>query len=319
MSTIRGTSSSWREWTILYEDLKFPDGSLLGKGRFGEVHRAYWHQDVAIKLLNMDHVNDDRQLETFKQEVSTFRHTRHENLVLFVGCCLIPPRLGIVMNLCKGQTLYTHIHWRRDRFDMNKIINIAIQLCQGMSYLHGKKIVHKDFRTKNIFVEANNKPVITDFSIFSVKRLCQTSPHDFDIKGLYVPERWLCYLSPELSRMLKTWTSFQQVEELPFNEASDVYSFGTVWYELLTYEFPYKKLFTDAIIWQCCKGIKPGLTNLTVAKEIKDVLVQCWTYKPGERPNFHQLLKTFEKLPRKRLERSPSQPVHLSRSAESIF
>lgn len=45
----------------------------------------------------------------------------------------------------------------------------------------------------------------------------------------------------------------------------------------------------------------------------------CWSYKVEERPDFAILLKTLEKLPRKRLARSPSHPVHLSRSAESVF
>jgi len=52
---------------------------------------------------------------------------------------------------------------------------------------------------------------------------------------------------------------------------------------------------------------------------LKDILMQCWSYKSDERPDFQQLLKHLEKMPRKRLERSPSQPVHLSRSAESVF
>jgi len=45
----------------------------------------------------------------------------------------------------------------------------------------------------------------------------------------------------------------------------------------------------------------------------------CWSFNPENRPDFAQMLKTLERLPRKRLARSPSHPIHLSRSAESIF
>ncbi len=51
----------------------------------------------------------------------------------------------------------------------------------------------------------------------------------------------------------------------------------------------------------------------------QDVLMLCWSYKPDDRPDFIQLLKTLERLPKKRLARSPSHPIQLSRSAESVF
>ena len=51
----------------------------------------------------------------------------------------------------------------------------------------------------------------------------------------------------------------------------------------------------------------------------QDVLMLCWSYKPDDRPDFSKLLKTLERLPKKRLARSPSHPVQLSRSAESVF
>lgn len=47
--------------------------------------------------------------------------------------------------------------------------------------------------------------------------------------------------------------------------------------------------------------------------------MSCWSFKPGDRPDFVRLLNTFEKLPKKRLVRSPSHPIQLSRSAESVF
>lgn len=53
----------------------------------------------------------------------------------------------------------------------------------------------------------------------------------------------------------------------------------------------------------------------------QDVLMKCWSYKPSDRPDFISLMKSLEKLPKKRsiLARSPSHPLNLSRSAESVF
>ncbi|GLH03371.1 Uncharacterized protein GBIM_09289 [Gryllus bimaculatus] len=308
----RQNSLSMREWDIPFDELKI--GEPIGTGRFGTVYRGNWHGDVAIKLLNMDNLDDEKTLEAFKLEVATFRKTRHENLVLFMGACMKLPRLAIVTSMCKGMTLYTHIHLRKDKFNMNKTTIVAQQISQGMGYLHARGIVHKDLKSKNIFLE-NGKVVITDFGLFSVTKLCFGNRRG---NGLSIPPGWLCYLSPEILRSLRVRQKHDE-EELPFTQASDVYAFGTVWYELLCGEWPFKAQPPEAIIWQVGKGMKQSLANLQASRDVKDILMLCWSYRPADRPEFSQLLKTLEKLPKKRLARSPSHPIHLSRSAESVF
>ena len=57
-----------------------------------------------MKVLNMENVKDDSAtLEAFRLDVATFRSTRHENVILFMGACMIPPKLAIVTSLCKGK------------------------------------------------------------------------------------------------------------------------------------------------------------------------------------------------------------------------
>ena len=68
------------------------------------VHQGNWHGDIAIKFLNMESTEDETTLEAFRKEVATFRKTRHENLILFMGACMNPPKLAIVTSLCKGKT-----------------------------------------------------------------------------------------------------------------------------------------------------------------------------------------------------------------------
>ncbi|KAF5306924.1 hypothetical protein FQA39_LY00154 [Lamprigera yunnana] len=307
----RQNSLSMREWDIPFEELRIVES--IGTGRFGTVYRGYWHGDVAIKVFKMDNLNDEKALDQFRIEVSTFRKTRHENLVLFMGACMSPPRLAIVTSLSKGMTLYTHIHLRKDKFNMNKTTIVAQQITQGMGYLHAKGIVHKDLKSKNIFLE-NGKVVITDFGLFSVTKLCFGNRKS---NALGIPAGWLCYLAPEIMSSLKAHQSHD--DELPFTKASDVYAFGTVWYELLCGEWPFKEQPPEAIIWQVGKGMKQPLANLQASRDVKDILMLCWSYKAGDRPDFIRLLTILDKLPKKRLARSPSHPIHLSRSAESVF
>uniref|UniRef100_A0A6A7FVD0 Kinase suppressor of Ras 2-like isoform X1 n=1 Tax=Hirondellea gigas TaxID=1518452 RepID=A0A6A7FVD0_9CRUS len=304
-------SQGFKEWDIPYDELD--KGPVIGRGRFGTVYSGNWHGQVAIKELHMECVNDQHALEAFKSEVAMFRKTRHQNLVLFMGACMKLPRLAIITSLCKGNTLYKHIHILKDKFNLTHTISIAQQVAQGMGYLHARGIVHKDLKTKNIFIE-NSKVVITDFGLFNVTRLCQ---HNRPGAWLTIPPEWLCYLSPELMRSLKVSTHHPHT--LPHTTTSDVYSYGTVWFELLCGELPHKGLPPEAVIWQVGRGIKPSLAHLQASRDVKDILMDCWSYRPDERPDFAVLQKKIKKLPKKRLARSPSHPIHLSRSAECVF
>merc|ERR1740128_1420695 len=98
-----GRQASIWEWDIPFEELKI--GDKIGSGRFSTVHMGNWHGDVAIKFLDMENTEDETTLEAFRLDVATFRKTRHENLVLFMGACMNPPKLAIVTSLCKGNTL----------------------------------------------------------------------------------------------------------------------------------------------------------------------------------------------------------------------
>lgn len=60
-----------KEWEIPWNELKM--GEKLGTGHFGTVYSGYWHGDVAIKVLNMDYLGDEKMLETFKYEVRCSR------------------------------------------------------------------------------------------------------------------------------------------------------------------------------------------------------------------------------------------------------
>lgn len=308
----RQNSLSLKEWDIPFDDLKLLD--VIGIGRFGTVHRGLWHGDVAVKVLKENYLDaDDKTLEAFKLEVATFKKTRHENLVLFMGACMQPPRLAIITSLCKGNTLFTLIHnLRKDSklHLLNRTTLVAQQISQGMGYLHAREIVHKDLKTKNIFLE-NGKVVITDFGLFSATKL-QYNEH-----GLGIARDWLCYLAPELIRGLKPCRSSD--EDLPFTKGSDVYAFGTVWYELLCGEFPFNDQPHESVIWQVGRGMKQSLANLQAARDVKDILMLCWAFDTESRPDFSKLLTNLERLPKKRLARSPSHPIQLSRSAESVF
>ncbi|XP_060641451.2 kinase suppressor of Ras 2 isoform X2 [Anolis sagrei] len=298
------TSIFLQEWDIPFEQLEI--GELIGKGRFGQVFHGRWHGEVAIRLIDIERDNE-AQLKAFKREVMAYRQTRHENVVLFMGVCMSPPHLAIITSLCKGRALYVVVRDAKTVLDVNKTRQIAQEIVKGMGYLHAKGILHKDLKSKNVFYD-NGKVVISDFGLFTISGVLQAGRKE---DGLRVQHGWLCYLAPEIIHQLSPET---EEDKLPFSKHSDVFAFGTIWYELHAREWPFKTQPAEAMIWQIGRGMKPNLSQIGMGKEISDILLFCWAYEQAERPTFLKLMEMLEKLPKR--NRRLSHPGHFWKSAE---
>ncbi|XP_060941913.1 kinase suppressor of Ras 1-like isoform X3 [Limanda limanda] len=300
------TSVYLQEWDIPYEQLDL--GELIGKGRWGRVHKGRWHGEVAIRLLEIDGNNQDH-LKLFKKEVMNYRQTRHENVVLFMGACMAPPHLAIITSFCKGRTLYSVVRDTKNTLDINKTRQIAQEIVKGMGYLHAKGIVHKDLKSKNVFHDTN-KVVITDFGLFGISGVVQEGRRENKLK---LPHGWICYLAPEIVRRMSPGNN---EDRLPFSTAADVYAFGTIWYELQARDWPITNQHVEATIWQVGsgEGIKKVLAEISLGKEVTEILSACWAYDLRDRPPFTQLADMLEKLPK--LNRRLSHPGHFWKSAE---
>ncbi|XP_078140207.1 kinase suppressor of Ras 1-like isoform X1 [Centroberyx gerrardi] len=302
------TSVYLQEWDIPYEQLEL--GELIGKGRWGKVHKGRWHGEVAIRLLEIDGNNQDH-LKVFKKEVMNYRQTRHENVILFMGACMAPPHLAIITSFCKGRTLFSVVRDSKHTLDINKTRQVAQEIVKGMGYLHAKGIVHKDLKSKNVFYDAN-KVVITDFGLFGMSGVVQEGRRE---NVLRIPQGWIYYLAPEIVRRMGPEINEDQ---LPFSKAADVYAFGTIWYELQARDWPITNQPTEAKIWLVGsgEGIKKVLADVNLGKEVTEILSACWSFEADERPSFTQLADMLEKLPK--LNRRLSHPGHFWKSAEYV-
>ncbi|XP_077456089.1 kinase suppressor of Ras 2 isoform X1 [Stigmatopora argus] len=301
------TSIFLQEWDIPFEQLEI--GEMIGKGRFGKVFHGRWHGEVALRLIDIERDNED-QLKAFKREVMAYRNTRHENVVLFMGACMSPPHLAIITSLCKGRTLYSVVRDVKVVLDVNKTRQIAQEMVKGMGYLHAKGILHKDMKSRNVFYD-NGKVVITDFGLFTISGVLQAGCRRED--KLRIPSGWLCHLAPEIIQQLSPDT---EEDKLPFSKQSDVFAFGTIWFELHAREWPYKSQPAEVIMWQVGSGVKPSFAHAGMGKEILDILLLCWAFEQDERPSFSKLVELLEKLPKR--NRRLSHPGHFWKSAEYV-
>ncbi|XP_068440580.1 kinase suppressor of Ras 1-like isoform X2 [Clinocottus analis] len=295
-----------QEWDIPYEQLQL--GELIGKGRWGKVHRGRWHGEVAIRLLEIDGNNQDH-LKLFKKEVMNYRQTRHENVILFMGACMAPPHLAIITSICKGVTLYSVVRERGHMLDINKIRQIAQDIVKGMGYLHAKGIIHKDLKSKNVFYDTN-RVVITDFGLFGMAGVVQEGRRK---NVLRIPRGWIDYLAPEIVRKMSPEV---YEDQLPFSNAADVYAFGTIWYELQLGDWPMTNLPAETKIWLVGSnvGVKKVLADANLGKEVTEILSACWSSEAENRPTFTPLAGMLERLPK--LNRRLSHPGHFWKTPE---
>lgn len=302
------TSVYLQEWNIPYEQLQL--GELIGKGRWGKVHRGRWHGEVAIRLVEVDG-NNEEHLKLFKKEVMNYRQTRHENVILFMGACMAPPHLAIITSFCRGVTLYSVVRERASLLDNNKTKQIAQDIVNGMSYLHAKDIIHKDLKSKNIFYDTN-KVVITDFGLFGMSGVVQESRRK---SVLRIPHGWIFYLASEIVRKM---SPDEGEDQLPFSKAADVYAFGTIWYELQTGLWPLEQQPVEALLWLfgSGEGIRRELGQAHLGKEVTEILSACWSFEADVRPSFTQLSEMLEKLPK--LNRRLSHPGHFWKAQEYV-
>ena len=105
---------------------------------------------MAIKFLNVQNPTP-HQSYAFRNEVAILKSTRHDNVLLFIGC-ILKPYLAIVTEWCPGSSLYKHIHVEEEYWEMNQLVDIAKQTATGMEYLHARDILHRDLKSNNIFL-----------------------------------------------------------------------------------------------------------------------------------------------------------------------
>ncbi len=189
--------------------------SLLGRGGMGEVYRAddlRLGQTVALKFLPPELAKDPKRLEYFHNEVRLARQISHPNVCRVYDIGEIEGQHFISMEYIDGEDLKTLLH-RIGRLPQGKGIEIAQQLCSGLSAAHGNGVLHRDLKPANIMIDGNGRVRITDFGLATVS---------VDGENVIGMSGTPAYMAPE--QLLAGQTNVQ----------SDIYSIGLIMFELFT-------------------------------------------------------------------------------------
>lgn len=208
--------------------------SPLGAGGMGEVYRAKdakLKREVAIKVLPEELFEDKESVGRFEREAKLLAALNHPNIATIHAFDEYSGRHLLVMELVEGTTL-------RERLEAGAIspkhaVDYAIQIARGLSAAHEKGIIHRDLKPENVFVTKDGHVKVLDFGL--ARRTEGPRPDETDAltKSHHtdpgVVMGTVRYMSPE------------QLQGLPLDHRSDIFSFGSILYELLSGKKAFKR------------------------------------------------------------------------------
>tara|TARA_B100000902_G_scaffold33249_1_gene39859 strand:+ start:1214 stop:2983 length:1770 start_codon:yes stop_codon:yes gene_type:complete len=195
---------------------------ILGEGGMAFVYKArdmQLERFVAIKTLKPNYVNQETFVDRFKREAKTAANLNHPNIVQIFDWG-IEKEPYFVMEYIEGNTL-TSIIAKNRTISLSDILFIGAQVSNGLHAAHQKGLVHRDIKPGNIMITPDGKVKVTDFGIVSL----QNEESDITKTGSILGTA--SYISPE------------QAQGKPVSIESDLYSLGTVLYELITGKAPF--------------------------------------------------------------------------------
>lgn len=280
-----------KEFSIPYEDLEFSTCFRIGRDRV--IYRGKWHGDVNIHYYGSHTALDFWKLVTKMQRV------RHENVALFMGTCTDFNRYAIVESIQDGVSLYEYIHIKKQVSSMQSKIQLLRQISHGMGYLHAKGIVVKNLNTRNIFLCPKARVSVMDYGIVEPQH---------DREGLAcIPRGYLTYIAPEILRTIVVdppvlYTTAEYTKE------SDVFAFGTIVYELVTWRYPFFGQPPEIIVWKICTNQCQQVDSIKSARAVKRLMDICWSFDATDRPSFSDISRDLNRTISLHKRHSISEP-----------
>jgi serine/threonine protein kinase/thioredoxin-like negative regulator of GroEL len=209
--------------------------SPLGAGGMGEVWRARdtrLRRDVAVKVLPDAISSDSHALARLESEARAVAALSHPNILEVHDVGTDGGVSFVVMELLEGETLHDLL--ARGPLPVRTVLDLALQTAGGLAAAHEKGIVHRDLKPENLFVTNEGRIKILDFGL--AKATGHETPDD--VTSAPTASK---YTEPGFVVGTVSYMSPEQVKGLSVDHRSDVFSFGTVLYEMLSGRRAFKR------------------------------------------------------------------------------
>ncbi|XP_058468704.1 ephrin type-A receptor 7 isoform X4 [Solea solea] len=256
---------------------------VIGAGEFGEVCSGRLKlpgkrdMSVAIKTLKVGYT--EKQRRDFLCEASIMGQFDHPNVVHLEGVVTRGKPVMIVIEYMENGSLDAFLRKHDGQFTVIQLVGMLRGVAAGMRYLADMGYVHRDLAARNILVNSN---LVCKVSDFGLSRVIDDDPEAvYTTTGGKIPVRW---------------TAPEAIQYRKFTSASDVWSYGVVMWEVMSYgERPYWDMSNQDVI----KAIEEGYrlpAPMDCPPGLHQLMLDCWQKDRAERPKFDQIVGILDKM-----------------------
>uniref|UniRef100_A0A3B3H476 Ephrin type-A receptor 7 n=1 Tax=Oryzias latipes TaxID=8090 RepID=A0A3B3H476_ORYLA len=256
---------------------------VIGAGEFGEVCSGRLklpgkrEVSVAIKTLKVGYT--EKQRRDFLCEASIMGQFDHPNVVHLEGVVTRGKPVMIVIEYMENGSLDAFLRKHDGQFTVIQLVGMLRGIAAGMRYLADMGYVHRDLAARNILVNSN---LVCKVSDFGLSRVIEDDPEAvYTTTGGKIPVRW---------------TAPEAIQYRKFTSASDVWSYGIVMWEVMSYgERPYWDMSNQDVI----KAIEEGYrlpAPMDCPPGLHQLMLDCWQKDRAERPKFDQIVGILDKM-----------------------
>uniref|UniRef100_A0A8C6LH04 receptor protein-tyrosine kinase n=1 Tax=Nothobranchius furzeri TaxID=105023 RepID=A0A8C6LH04_NOTFU len=265
---------------------------VIGIGEFGEVCsgrlRMQGKREIYVAIKSLKAGYSDKQRRDFLSEASIMGQFDHPNIIRLEGVVTRCKPLMIITEYMENGSLDAFLRKHDGQFTVIQLVGMLRGIASGMKYLSDMSYVHRDLAARNILVNSN---LVCKVSDFGLSRVLEDDPE----AAYTTREATGSYLSPG-GKIPIRWTAPEAIAYRKFTTASDVWSYGIVMWEVVSYgERPYWDMNNQDVI----KAIEEGYrlpAPMDCPLVLHQLMLDCWERERTERPTFSQILNMLDKL-----------------------
>jgi serine/threonine protein kinase len=277
----------------------------LGEGGMGVVYLAEdikLKRNVAIKFLPKHIAANAGERQRFEVEAQAAASLNHPNIATIHAIEQSEEQSFIVMEFVEGKTIKKLVELDGKSFTIKKVLEIAIQVCEGLNAAHEKGIVHRDVKSDNVMLTPKGQVKIMDFGLAKIK----------GGKGLTAIGSTVgtaAYMSPE------------QAQGEDVDRRSDIFSFGVVLYEMLTTRLPFDAEHQAALIYSVINENPQPIAryNDNVSADLERIVFKCLAKDKEERYQHVDDILADLRRERKNLEYAHSGYIKASTTGQTLL